>query len=238
MFAMTETEEVKHDPMHEMSHMRRAIYTALYPYFSTRALLDALWLWEEHYATGHSHTIRVFVDEITQGILSRSRINRMYHGMLANFIKQADDLEEDPLDMMLAYRAGKLDLSDEIDVFRSKDAANTIFYKVLDNFMRRLVESDRYYALKVRQYALQVIFDVKLDIAQLKELRQWLDYYDTRLELKYSLEQMHAIMHILYMGAGEYFGPTVTDTTIRAAVDTVSKLPEAKKFDPLQLLDE
>lgn len=235
MFTMT---EISHDPIHEMAHMRRAIYTALYPYFTTRALLDALWLWEEHYATGHSQTIRLFVDEITQGILSSSRINRMYHGMLANFVKHPDDLEEDPLDMMLAYRAGKLDLSDEVDVFRSKDAANTVFYKVLDNFMRRLVESDRYYALKVRQYALQVIFDVKLDIAQLKEIRQWLDYYDTRLELTYSLEQMRAILHILYMGAGEYFGPVVTDNTIREAVETVSMLPEAKKFNPQQLIEE
>lgn len=56
------------------------------------------------------------------------------------------------------------------------------------------------------------------------------------LKALYPPEAMQALVHLLYLGACEYFGPVKTDEMLAAAVAEAEQLPEATLFSPRTLL--
>jgi hypothetical protein len=50
------------------------------------------------------------------------------------------------------------------------------------------------------------------------------------------VEQMSLILHLVYVGACEYFGPARTDQCLAMTIADVEKTPEAKTFPPKRIL--
>ena len=222
----------------EITRKRRAVYTALRPFFEKQQLLDVMWLWEEGYASTQERSMRQFINEICQG-QQRSKANSAYHNLMTHLQDIHTTLEEDPYTMMLAYRSGKLTfekpLSTKLHVLTE---AMVVFNKVLENFLFILDQDDNYYAFKVREYVAQQVslHGAELNIQQVNELYIWMKYRENRLEYEYTPEQMSLVLHLLYIGACEFFGPARADQCLAQTIATVEKTPEAKKFAPKLML--
>jgi hypothetical protein len=223
----------------EITRKRRAVYTALQPFFEQRDLMDVMWLWEEGYASTQERSMRQFINEICQG-QKRSKANSAYHNLMTHLQDMHTSLEEDPYTLMLAYRNGKLTfdnkpVSSKMHVLTE---AMVVFNKVLENFVSILERDDNYYAYKAREYVAQQVglHGTELDIHQVNELYIWMKYRENRLEYEYTPRQMSLVLHLLYIGACEFFGPARADQCLAMTIANVEKMPEAKKFPPKLML--
>lgn len=222
----------------EITHKRQAVYTSLKPFFSEKGLMDVMWLWEEGYASGQDQSMRKFINEIFQG-QNRSMANSAYHSLMSHLEDPKIKLEEDPYSLMLAYRSGKLSFA---TTGPSKLAKLTepmvVFNNLLDTYLHLLDQIDNYYAFKVREYvSMQVgVHNDVFDIQQINELSIWMKYRENQLEYPYNIEQMSLVLHLIYIGSCEFFGPAKSDHCLADAVSAVEKTPEGRKFPPKQLL--
>jgi len=222
----------------EINRKRRAVYTALQPFFTNQKLMDVMWLWEEDYASSQRRSMRQFINEICQG-QDRSTANSAYHNLMTHLQDTQTKLDEDPYLLMLAYRSGKLTFAKPTS---SKLPALTdpliVFNNVLDTFVYMLEQEDSYYAFKVREYVAQQVglHGEELDLQQINELYVWMKYRENRLEYPYTPEQMSLVLHLVYIGSCEYFGPARSDQLLAVTIANVEKTPEAKKFPPKMIL--
>lgn len=222
----------------EFVRLRRAVYTALLPFFDNAKLMYGMWLWEEQYATEHDKSLRRFVSELCQGEL-RKRSNTLFFSLMDLLQDPAAKLEEDPYPLMLAYRNGKMAVKQAPVAHAPRiEPAMMVFNTVVNTFMQRLSNDERYYALKVREYVGSVMTDFCRDlrVEQVNELRKWLLYREGELSLFYHREQMAAVVNLLYVGACEFFGPTKVDDYLASAIAEAERLEEARQFPPNSLL--
>lgn len=222
----------------EITRKRKAVYTALQPFFEKKDLLDVMWLWEEGYASTQQRSMRQFINEICQG-QPRTKANSAYHNLMCYLQDQYTQLDEDPYTMMLAYRSGKLTFGKPAPSrMHVLTEAMIVFNKVLESFIYLLEQDDGYYAFKVREYVAQLVSQhgTELDIHQINELYIWMKYRENKLEYEYTPEQMSLVLHLLYIGACEYFGPAKADQCLALTIANVEKIPEAKKFAPKLIL--
>lgn len=231
------TQPVVNTPINDISDKRRAVYTSLFPYFTNEALFNAMWLWEENYASGHGSSLRQFVAEITQGTDNKINSKKIYNTLMMNFLKPATGFKSDPIDMMLAYRAGKIQFNDEsFDSVLMKIPENIIFNFVMDNLHGISFKENPYLASKTREYFSTNIFNLHLDIRQTKEILQWSEDPSIFIGRKYSTDEFSKLLHIFYVGMCEYFGPEKADVFLNIAIELAEKLPEAKQFPPKTIL--
>jgi hypothetical protein len=195
--------------LEEMVHMRRALYTALLPFFDLEELLSVMWYWEEEYATAQEELIEKYVADVCLNERAIMR-NSVLHNIRVHLVDQAAKLEDDPYRLMVAYKAGKLERSRGEAIKPGAPTENMrLFARLLDN-MNSLLESDnRYATYLVREYVEQALAEYQggLSIEQVNELRKWMGNKGGPLEYDYTAKQMSAVLHLFYIGACEYFGP-------------------------------
>lgn len=224
-------------PNNEISNKRRAVYSSLFPYFSNEALLNAMWLWEENYASGHGSSLRQFVAEITQGTENKTNSKKIYNAIMMNFLKPASSYKTDPIDMMLAFRAGKIKFDDKSsNTVVMKIPKNIIFNFVMENLLRVALKESPYRAKKTLEYFSTNMFNLGLDIHQTKEILQWTEDQSIFIGQKYSKEKFSQMLHIFYIGLCEFFGPEKSDIFLNTTIELAEKLPEAKQFPPKSIL--
>lgn len=229
--------QVIDSPVDDITRKRRAVYTALFPYFTTEALLIAMWLWEDKYSSGNGGSIRQYVSEITQGSRYQNHTKKIYNALTANFLKPAHNLESDPMNMMLAYRAGKLNLAEEqVDPVLMKIPENIVFNFIMDNLHILIDKEDSYLARKSSEYLSANIYNLDLNIHQVKEIKQWVENHDSFIGMRYQAEELSRLLHIYYIGICEYYGPQKADSFLNLAIEMAENIPEAKHFSPKRLL--
>lgn len=222
----------------EITHKRRAVFTALKPFFGNKEVMDVMWLWEEKYSSSQQRSMRQFINEICQG-QERSQANSAYHSLMTHLQDANTKLEEDPYLLMLAYRSGKLTFAKPATMkLPVLNDDMIVFNNVLDSFVYMLEQEDNYYAYKVREYVAQQVGlqGEELELQQINELYVWMKYRENRLEYSYSKEQMSMVLHLVYIGSCEYFGPARTDQLLAVTIASVEKTPEARKFPPKLIL--
>lgn len=195
--------------LEEMTHMRRALYTALLPFFDRGELLSVMWRWEEEYATAQEELIKKYVGEVC--VNDRTvLVNSVLHNIRLHLADSGVKLEDDPYRLMVAYKSGKLKLDMEDVVKPAVRTENMILFNRLLSNMNSLLESDdRYSTYLVREYVNQALSEYQggLGIEQVNELRKWMKNKGGELEYDYTAKQMSSVLHLFYIGACEYFGP-------------------------------
>ena len=195
--------------LEEMTHMRRALYTALLPFFDWAELLSVMWRWEEEYATAQEDLIRKYVGEVCTNERA-VMANSVLHNIKIHLADSCVRLEDDPYKLMVAYKAGKLRLDKEAIVKPSGQTENmALFGRLLSNMNSLLESDDRYSTYLVREYVDQALGEYQggLSVEQVNELRKWMKNKGGKLEYDYTAKQMSAVLHLFYIGACEYFGP-------------------------------
>jgi len=195
--------------LEEMTHMRRALYTALQPFFDLEELLSVMWRWEEEYATAQEALLEKYVGEVC--VKERAVMaNSVLHNIRIHLVDEGVQLEDDPYKLMIAYKAGKLHLNLEEVIKPATPTENmTLFSRLLANMNSLLESDDRYSTYLVREYVEQALGEYQggLSIEQVNELRKWMKEKGGVLEYDYTAKQMSAVLHLFYIGACEYFGP-------------------------------
>ncbi|MBD3669459.1 MAG: hypothetical protein HUJ29_01705 [Gammaproteobacteria bacterium] len=224
--------------LNDVTMKRRAVYTALQPFFDMKQVLEALWHWEDNYASDHKTSIRKFINEICVGDM-KDKANAMYHNLMLNLQDRNIELDEDPYSLMLAYRGGKLQFAEpKSEKLLVLTPPMVVFNRLLQGFMEQLASIEHYYEFKVREYVGENVgeYSHELDLQQVNEIRVWMKYREGELEYNYNPKQMSRVLHLLYIAACEFFGPTVADKCLSQAVNAVERIPEARQFAPKQIL--
>lgn len=195
--------------LEDLIHLRRAVYTALLPFFDTDELLEVMWHWEEEYATAQLEQIEKYVSEVCVNE-RKIMVNSVLHNIHIHLSDQGVQLEDDPYRLMVAYKAGKLPIEQDEVVIPSEPTENMrLFGRLLENMNRLLESDDRYATYQVREYVNQALAEYQggLTIEQVNELRRWMKNKGGDLQYDYTAKQMSAVLHLFYIGACEYFGP-------------------------------
>lgn len=141
--------------------------------------------------------------------------------------------------MMLAFKNTSVNETNELGGTVPVQSASTkIFGTIMGCMVEGLTAKDGYYAMQARQHAIDSLSRNSKDLSliQANELMGWLKYLDRNLISEYTTEQMSYVLHTIYIGSCEYFGPTWTDKLLAQSIDKVKKMPEASVFDPESIL--
>jgi len=210
-----------------ISKRRRAVYTALAPFFDHDNLFRALWIWEEKYAHAQPMKLRQFVAEITADRYPVSTVSRLHVQLVAaNFIKNINKLEPDPYEEMVSYREATQ---------RTRLAPpETVVFEVLCNHMTGDLEAETISTVfKLFANHLRVM---PLGLAQKLELEQWIGSCRAVLHADYSRAELQDMLHALYVAICSVVGPVDTDRLLEKGVQAAGLLPEAQQFSPQMLL--
>jgi hypothetical protein len=224
-------------PVNAITRKRRAVYSALFPYFDTEMLLRAMWIWEENYSTGNGSSLRQFISEITQGQQAAMVSKKLYNNLMASFLKPLDSLKNDPLEMMIAYRNGKLKIDNKTcnPVFM-KTPKNIVFNFIMENLQSIINKESRYRASKVNEYFSANFFNLGLEMDKTKEILQWLESPGLFIGMKYTNKELSKLLHIYYIGICEFYGPQKADSFLNTVIGLAEQLPEARQFPPKNFL--
>ena len=125
-----------------ISERRRIVYSALARHFREERLLEALWLWEQKYATTNSLEIRKFVSEIVNGKDSAELKSNVYKSLTkATYFSIDSELLPDPYEEMQRYRDRTGDSFKYIDPQANNikvSFATLVFEQVLRSFLVQL----------------------------------------------------------------------------------------------------
>ena len=212
-----------------LSFYRRVVYTALLPFLERSELLDAMWIWEDDYASLQTDALQGLVQQI-----ARDTHANKHNSILFNLNCHATDksvvLEDDPYRLMVAYRSGRLNHGAETVVMPSSETENMkLLYRQLSDMNGMLEADNRYYTYLVRDYVAQALGEYRsgLSVEQVNELRAWMRNKTGSFAYDYSAKQLSAVMNLLYQGVCEYFGREKANRyhglSLKALETTVSK---------------
>lgn len=219
---------------------RRIIYSALARYLREDRLFEALWLWEQKYATTNSLEIRKFVSEIIHGDDSSDLRSKIYKSLTkATYFSIDSDLLPDPYKEMQKYRdriKGSFKYIDTSLSTISVPFATVVFEQVLKSFLLQLQRKNAVNFEKIL-FALQGnLAGLNGEATHKLELKNWLNKKTALLKLAYSEAFMRDVVNELYVICCEQHGPVISDKMLSTSIDNASGLDEARFFDPRKLL--
>lgn len=214
--------------INSVSYRRRAIYTGLAPFLEQEERLLIMSIWQKKYSNQPAYALNKFLSEICEflkGKCSRGEINQKLVWALG---QPEESLEKDPLELMETYSkhftleniAGKEFMPHEI-VFES---LYTLLIRDIDT-MEYGASSKTTRTLLDKLPALELA-------AKHDDVESWLLMKSKMVTRMLTRDQMHAIIHEVYVSASEICGPVAADKIMTAAVKETELLPEAKLFSP------
>ena len=216
------------------------MYSALAMHFREDRLLEALWLWEQKYATTHSLEIRKFVSEIVNGDDSEELKSKVYKSLTkATYFSIDSELLPDPYEDMQRYRER---IGNSFKYFNPQ--ANNIPISFATVVLEQVIRS--FLAGMKRKAPVnyeRLIYQFKIQLSALDgepmhklELKNWLDNKTKTLKLHYSEYFMRNLINELYVICCEQYGPVISDKLLAASIENASEIEEARFFDPKRLL--
>lgn len=219
---------------------RRIVYSALARYFKEDRLFEALWLWEQKYATTNSLEIRKFVSEIINGDDSAELKSKVYKSLTkATYFTVESDLLPDPYEAMQKYRESISDsfkyISSHINNIRVS-FATIVFEQVLRSFLEQLKRKNAVNFENILHQLAMKLSALEGEATHKLELKNWLTNKTSSLKLHYSEVFMRELINELYIICCEQHGPIISDKLLSASIENASDISEARFFDPKRLL--
>lgn len=219
---------------------RRAVFTGLIPHLQGEDLYTALWLWQDKYSKGPAMALHRFINEVAGMVTYHVQRGDLHRSLVVAMNNDALELAPDPYPDMIAYRERHLAPAELSTIVAEEDGALTpatvILECVLQAVFHQLDEEFASAAEKLRRYLSQHLASIGLELGAFSELSQWLSGLRTHLSRVYSETHMRALVHVVYVGAGQYLGPIYIDTLLAHAIEEAERLPEAAVFAPRRLL--
>ena len=223
-----------------ISERRRIVYSALALHFREDRLLEALWLWEQKYATTNNLEIRKFVSEIVNGEDSDELRSKVYKSLTkATYFSIDSDLLPDPYEDMQRYRESVGNSFKYINTQVNNipvSFATVVFEQVLTAFMAGMKRKAPVNYEKLLHQFKSRLSHLEGEATHKLELKNWLNNKTKSLKLHYSEYFMRNLINELYVVCCEQYGPVVSDRLLAASIENASDLDEARFFDPKRLL--
>jgi len=223
-----------------ISERRRIVYSALAMHFREARLLEALWLWEQKYATTNNLEIRKFVSEIVNGNDSAELKSQVYKSLTrATYFSIDSELLPDPYEDMQRYRESIGNAFKYINTSVNNipvSFSTVVFEQVLTVFLAGMKrKAPVNYERLVHQFA-QRLSSLEGEATHKLELKNWLIHKTKTLKMHYSETFMRDLLNELYVICCEQYGPVISDKLLAASIENASDIDEARFFDPKRLL--
>ena len=207
----------------DVVYTRRAVFTALRPFFPDMDLLTAMMIWQEKYANKPTHAFTLFLSEccrITEQKHSRLLLLKAIFGALE---MPQQHLLPDPLN----HETNQFDSL--VGHPQLPEADNVVFVGLINALLSHLGND---LDLKVTSYLIAHIgANLALNTQQMFALKAWADKSILTLNAAFDNKQKQVIIHIMYIAICEYIGPVQADQLLALAVKAAEPLAKAHHVD-------
>lgn len=237
------TEDVSnHDPLEaRVARNRRAIYTGLKPFLAEDELMAALSLWQSRYSAGPAYALHGFVNEVCASEPLKQIRNEMHRSLRQSLFGPDEALDGDPLLQIERWRHaqnGATKSGEAASALPGKVASKPstlIFEAVFDDFLL-LIEERQPISLQIRSYLDMHLGGLLSNGPVSVQVSRWLRGRQLRLDDGLEVAEMRTLLHMAYVLACEYIGPTPSDHLLAQAVRQSESLELARQFSPRELL--
>jgi len=214
--------------INSVSYRRRAIYTGLAPFLEQEERLLIMNIWQKKYSNQPAYALNKFLSEICEflkGKCSRGEINQKLVWALG---QPEESLEKDPLELMETY-SKRFTLDNIAD---KEFLPHEIVFESMYTLLLRDIDTAEYGASsKTIRALLDKLPALELD-TKYEDVEAWILTKSKMTTRILNRDQMHAIIHEVYVSACKICGPVAADKIMSAAVRETELLPEAKLFSP------
>lgn len=210
---------------------RRAIYTALRSFMNDEQRLQALCIWQEHFAAGPMYALHNYISLVCENSDMQHLRSEMHRSLVRTLSLVNAELDEDPQAQMQEYcriqKNRKLALSER----RPQDR---VFEELLNTFLNNLQKLGNDEAVRTRIHLREQVARMPRTPG-MTDLEDWLLFRRTDTGQQLETGQMREILHIAYVFACELCGPVETDRALAEAKNSVERLAESAEFAPAKL---
>jgi hypothetical protein len=220
---------------------RRAIYTGLKPFLAEDELMAALSLWQARYSEGPAYALHGFVNEICASEPLRQMRNDVHRSLRQALFGPDEALDGDPLLQVERWHHGRDGMGAPalaMPALAGKASAKPstlIFESVFEDFLH-LIEEKQPISLQIRSYIDMHLGKVLSNGPVSVQVSRWLRGKQPRLDNGLELAEMRTLLHMAYVLACEYIGPTAADHMLAQAVRHCERQELARQFSPRKLL--
>lgn len=219
---------------------RRAIYTGLKPFFPEDELIAALSIWQARYSDGPAYALHGFLNEICTNEPLKQIRNDLHRSLRQALFGPDEALESDPLLQIERWNStrGGTTKSAQAPVMQSKGSSKpkTLVFESLFEHFLGLVEEEQPIALRIRSRIDMHLGKVLSNGPVSVQVSRWLRGKQARLDDGLEVAEMRTILHMAYVLACEYVGPSVTDRMLAAAVRHCEAQDLSRQFSPREFL--
>lgn len=227
----------------ELSRRRRVVYLALTPYLPEARVMEALWIWEERFARGSAFAFHDFVALVCDTPALKHLRGDIHRALVKSMTRDLSELGPEPWPKMRAARMngtvrrlGKGFAPTPVAQPVPSSDGTVVFGYVLGLLLDELHNLHPEHGLKVRMYLLERLPALGLTSAEVEQMKAWLVQQEASLGGRFSPVAMRGILHLAYVLACDYFGPTCADKLLAAGIKSAESLPQARRYAPRELL--
>jgi hypothetical protein len=204
---------------------RRALYTAMRPYFDDAELLAALQLWQDSYSDKPKFAFTEFLS-----VCCKTKELRSQRTSILSAIFKAMDLPEaqllpDPLGVHVDADTGKMSMqAKETETAQKAPIANQstkIFVHFFELLLSQLGDSE---ALGVRVFVIKHSEQLAMSMIQKNMLSDWLEKKIPTLSIEYELAILRCLVNFAYIVLCEYKGPVKADQLLAKTIKNAEPL--------------
>lgn len=206
---------------------RRAIYHGLCALLPKKAALTAIKIWQAEFSDKPVYALQSYITRLGAEFKFEASRNLIQRTLINALSLDASELPADPLsneDIEKPY------------LIASGDAAR-VFTQLLSNFLHIADIHDQTVVLNIRNGLSEGIKELDIPSSYFDHLISMLLEPEEKILLEgLTVEQMKAVLHLVYVQLCKYFGPVGTDRILSEAVTITETMPEAAVCPPRSFL--
>lgn len=200
---------------------RRAIFTAMRPYFEDAELMAALQLWQENYSEKPKFAFTEFLS-----VCCKTKELRSQRTSILSAIFKAMDLPEaqllpDPLDADAGQLLMQTKVIEKAQKAQIANQSTKIFVHFFELLLKQLGDSDE---LGVRVFVIKHSEQLAMSMNQKNMLTDWLEKKIPTLSIEYELAILRRLVNLAYIALCEYKGPVKADQMLALTIKNAEPL--------------
>lgn len=213
---------------------RRAIYTGLKPFLPEDELMAALALWQARHAHGPAYALHGFLNEICTSAALKALRNDMHRSLRQALFGPDEALEPDPLLQIERWNSkGRTGTAGAKETPQSPET--TVFETLFERFLQ-LIDEVQPVSLHIRSHIDVHLGRIVANGPLSVRVSRWLLGKQPRLDDGVKTLELRALLHLAYVLACEYVGPTAADSRLAEAVRQCEALEAARQCPPREFL--
>ncbi len=196
----------------ELTLRKRALYTGLQPFLRDTELMEALILWESHYADHPKFGLRYYVADLVKSLERPVEHKQLLVHLVATMNKPAEQLLPDPSPALSAYKTRR-----RTSAYASYTLAEVEAFSILIDKWLSLAQSAA--AMDIGNFVQRNLGGLKINTDLKLQVEQWLEDENQRIKVpRVDIQDLRKIINLFYIGFCEYLGPAHADALLAEAV--------------------